>query len=73
MLRDDFIMMKSTDKEIGQNLGWAGLFAGEHAGSMCSECLNICSGNELLLWIPCGSTYILVTTAGKKSTADNLS
>lgn len=71
MLRDNVIMIRSTDKEIGQSLD--SVVAGEHAGSMLPECLNICSGNELLLWIPCGSTDILVTTAGGKSTAEILS
>lgn len=31
---------------------------------MRRECLNICSGNDLLRRIPCGSTYISVAAAG---------
>lgn len=50
------------------------VFRGEDAGSMHSDCLNICSGNELLLWIPCGSTYTSAAAAEKpRSNADNLS
>lgn len=45
-------------------------------GSMRRECLNICSGNDLLRQIPHGSTYISVAPARggvEESTADNLS
>lgn len=41
-------------------------------GSMHRECLNICSGNDLLWRIPHGSTYISVAAAGGKHCRQSL-
>lgn len=67
------IWCKVWIKSIFRRYLGSSVFSEERAGSMHSGCLNICSGNELLQWIPCGSTYTSAAAAEKaRSTADNL-